>query len=90
MKQVTEVGLGHVPRSSQIFCDFYLKFGHAGYKKTNKLAAQIHYNIFNISTIYGKTTISGYARKRDLYKSLNSSALWKRESWSAVKQISDT
>ena len=90
MKQVTEVGLGHVPRSSQIFCDFYLKFGHAGYKKTNKLAAQIHYNIFNISTIYGKTTISGYARKRDLYKSLNSSALRKRESWSAVKQISDT
>lgn len=80
MKQVTEVGLGHVPRSSQIFCDFYLKFGNTGYKKTDTLAVQIHCNIFKISTIYGTTTISGYARRRDLYKSLNSSALWKRES----------
>ena len=52
IKQVTEVELGHVPRSLQIFCDFYLKFGNAGYKKTNKLAAQIYYNIFKISTIY--------------------------------------
>ena len=38
--------------------------------------------------IYSTTTIRGYARRRDLYKSLNSSALWKRESRSSVKQIS--
>ena len=90
MKQVTEVGLGHVPRSSQIFCEFYLKFGHAGYKKTDTLAVQIHCNIFKTLTICSTITISGYTRRRDLYKSLNPSALWKRESLSAVKQISDT
>ena len=97
MKQVTEVGLGNVPHrslfitwSSQVFCDFYLKFGNIGYTKTDKLAAQIHCNIFKISTVYGTTTISGYARRRDIYKSLNYSALWKCESRSSAKQISGT